>query len=152
MNPYCHTFDFMIGVLYYPFNLTEGKTAELRSFVLLQKLIDKRPFSVTNQMAYNASYASVTDKLWTTPLFFEEEWREEAYDFCLIDGVYCDIAMFNSYDFDNSFLSSYYYNLPRGSCADSFTAANWEALENNPPIGLVEEYFQCIPTEIQVLY
>jgi hypothetical protein len=150
MNSYCHVFDFMIGVLYYPYNMTEGETAERRSFILLQKLIDKRPFSETNSMAYNASYASVTDNLWDTPMFFEQEWREAAYDFCLIDGQYCDIAMFNSYDFDNSFLSSYYYNLPRGSCADSFTADDWDSLENNPPIGLVEEYFQCVPTALQV--
>ena len=150
MDPYCHTFDFMIGVLYYPFNITEGTAAELRSFSQLRKLIDTRSFSITNQMAYNASHASVTENLWDTPLFFEQEWRESAYDFCLIDGQYCDVAMFNSYDFDNSFLSSYYYNLPRGSCSDSFTAENWDNLQDNPPVGLVEEYFQCIPTEMQV--
>ena len=150
MNPYCNTFDFMIGVLYYPFNITDGPEAAGRSFERLKKLIDTRPFFETNHMAYNASYASVTENLWSTPLFLDKEWRKTAYEFCKIDGQYCDIAMFNSYDYDNSFISSFYYNLPRGSCSDTFTTSHWDLIQDNPPVGLVEEYFQCIPTELQV--
>jgi hypothetical protein len=151
MNPYCHLFDFMLGVIYYPYNPDGGPAAKQRSFDLLKQLIDSRPFNETNSMAYNASYASVTDNLWDTPKFFDPKWREEAYAFCLVDGEYCNIAMFNSYDYENSFLSSYYYNLPRGSCADSFSADDWDTLQSSPPVGLVEEFFQCIPTIPQVV-
>ena len=153
MDSYCNVFDFMLGFVYYPFSYNaeeEGETSAEESMQLLVELLQMRDFADTNAMAYNASWAAVTDV--PSPEMSTKEWREEAYDFCKVRGKYCNVAMFNTYDFENHFVSTYYFNIEDGACKDTFTIENWDKLRNNPPTELVEKYYECVATEEQALF
>ncbi|CAE7537794.1 unnamed protein product, partial [Symbiodinium microadriaticum] len=149
MDPYCNTFDFMLGFLYYPYSTDDTVSAQ-QSLERLIKLLKTRHFEETNAMAYNASWASVS--IVPDPVMFTEEWRKHAYDFCLVDGVYCNIAMFNTYDYENHFVSDYYFNIENGACRDSFTIDKWKDLVDNPPTPLVENYYECVETPESALF
>mmetsp|Transcript_23089 Transcript_23089/g.33818 ORF Transcript_23089/g.33818 Transcript_23089/m.33818 type:complete len:840 (-) Transcript_23089:259-2778(-) len=158
MDPYCNVFDFMIGFLYYPYDDADlsanapDSDGFLHSVNLLIELLNIRPFVETNAMAFNASWASTASN--PTDDIYKKEWRDAAYEFCLINGTYCNIAMFNSFDFNNHYVSSYYYNIIDGACRDSFNIAedDWEQLRNNPPVGLVERYYECVATPLQAIF
>jgi hypothetical protein len=151
MNPYCNVFDFMMGFMYYPYDTQDDTGAsKAESVQLLIGLLQTRPFVETNAMAYNASWAAVTDLPY--PEIYTAEWRQQAYDFCKINGRYCNIAMFNSYDIENHFVSTYYFNIEKGACNDTFTIDNWVHLRQHPPVSLVEKYFTCVATKSTAVF
>jgi hypothetical protein len=83
-----------------------------------------RSYAATNLMAYNISFAASAG--YTGVASYDNfEWRKLAYEFCTIDSIACHLIIFNSFDYNSKFVTSYYYNINPGACADTFTSANW---------------------------
>ena len=116
----------------------------------LFNLFLKRPYSETNNMAYNASYASLSAaKLAnsSTPVN-DPAFRKKAFEFCNIDGYYCSIVMFNSVNYVLKSVSTHLFQLADGTCTNSVSLsdATWKNAKSLPPTDLSESYFTCVFT------
>lgn len=101
---YCHTFDFMLGFLFY--NLPteddddgdDGSRLPLSVLALLT-LMTKTNLLELNERAYNISYAA---SMYDTELYdgFQlPSWRKNAFEFCTLDQFgACSLLLFNAFD------------------------------------------------------
>jgi hypothetical protein len=126
--PYCHTFDFMIGFLFYNLpSVNDDDSNQLSlSTVALLTLMQKSNILDLNRQAYNISYAAA---MYDTDLYEEfqtPQWRSKAYDFCTLrDFGSCSLILFNAFDSNSHSVSDYNFQLLLGACRDSFTTSNW---------------------------
>jgi hypothetical protein len=126
--PYCHTFDFMIGFLFYNLPSANDDDSEQLSLstVALLTLMQKSNILDLNRQAYNISYAAA---MYDTELYEEfqtPQWRSKAYDFCTLrEFGACSLILFNAFDSNSHSVSDFNYQLRLGACRDSFTSTNW---------------------------
>ena len=126
--PYCHTFDFMIGFLFY--NLptvddSDSKELSLSTLALLT-LMQQSNILELNRQAYNITYAAAMYETDLYEGFQAPEWRSKAYDFCTLrEFGACSILLFNSFDSNSHSVSNFNFQLKLGACRDSFTSSEW---------------------------
>jgi hypothetical protein len=143
---YCHTFDFMIGFIFYNLPSENDKEAgELSlSTIALLTLMQQSDILELNRQAYNISYAA---SMYDTDLyekFQSPEWRADIYKFCTLkDFGSCSLILFNAFDENSHSVSDFNYQLRLGACRDTFTSKNWNQLAETPPTQLTQTYYEC---------
>ena len=117
-DKYCNTFDLLLGYVFYAnANATEAN-------MLLANLILNRSYVNTTSLAYNISYAA-TSYGYTDESFVDAEWRNKAYEFCTFDGHSCSLVIYDSFDYNYSYVNEFYYQVPYGACNNTFISKTW---------------------------
>ena len=63
-------------------------------------------------------------------------------------GEEYEMLVINFYDQSNQNTNQYLYQLGKGHCTDVFTlsADAKKSIEKTPPVSLVQDFYECIPT------
>lgn len=112
----CNVFNLMVGFLYFEEG-TKGNP-DITSILQLHLMYNS---SMLNRMAYNASFASASVHVPDTdPVIYTQQWRQEAYQFCIdATSKTCNFMIFSLYDNVTTSVSQFNYQLVNGSCTDT---------------------------------
>jgi hypothetical protein len=74
--------------------------------------------------------------------------REQAFNWCTVDGYNCTIMSINMGDAMNRAVTSYYHELVTGSCTNTmaFSSSAFDNVDNTPPDDLIQDYYDCAPS------
>lgn len=151
LAPKCQTFDFLSGLLFFPFYQDQTSEANLAIIELVTSVVPTYQYNFSS-LAYNAMFAGANvGNTSLAPYFNSAEYRAQAYDWCAMAAGNCSILSINSVDTLNTAVNSYYYQLPNGSCSNSLTSPNFQRLVDTPPVNLTTPYLECRESADQAL-
>lgn len=122
----CHVFDFMVGAIFYNadsfFFHDDPEDFLNASDVSVLRLLQRYTIEEVTRMSYNISYGAIRRGEYNDTV-----WREQAYEFCTLDGVgACSVLMFNPYGREINSVSEFYYQVPYPACHDTFMVSDAE--------------------------
>ena len=135
----CNDFNLMGGLLF--FNNDGGGSMD--SFFELVFFSGQSATELTSS-AFNATFDTTHRR---NTYKNNEQWREDAFEFCekaSVSSSKCGIIGFVTAD-TNHPVTDYYYQVPWGSCNDSFTVSSeiQNKMKTNPPTTFTEIYLEC---------